>query len=123
MDTVKLWATKLKTGGKILIYVPAFNVLYSSMDKYVGHYRRYRKRTLVNCFVNAGLQIEKVKYVDSIGFFAALLYKWINSDGKLNNRSVVFFDRFLFPLSRLCDFFCSCFFGKNVYVVGIKTKK
>ena len=48
-----LWAKKLKQGGKLLIYVPAFNLLYSSMDKKVGHFRRYRRRQLSRMVVNA----------------------------------------------------------------------
>jgi predicted SAM-dependent methyltransferase len=119
-ETLKLWAKKLKPNGKILVYVPAFEILYSSFDKSVGHYRRYRKKTLINCFVNAGLQIETARYADSAGFFVSLIYKWINngSEGKINSGLLIFYDKFLFPLSRLCDFFCSGFIGKNVYVAG-----
>jgi 2-polyprenyl-3-methyl-5-hydroxy-6-metoxy-1,4-benzoquinol methylase len=119
VEALRLWTTKLKPGGKILVYVPAFNVLYSLYDKAVGHYRRYRKRTLVRCFVSAGLQVQTVKYADSVGFFVALIYKWINRSGKLNGGSLSFFDKFIFPVSRLCDFFCSSLFGKNVYAVGV----
>jgi 2-polyprenyl-3-methyl-5-hydroxy-6-metoxy-1,4-benzoquinol methylase len=121
MDALKLWTKKLKPGGTVLVYVPAFKILFSSFDKSVGHYRRYRKKTLIDCFLNAGLKIETAKYADSAGFFVSLLYKWINSgEGKINNRLLILYDRFLFPVSRLCDFFCSWTVGKNVYVVGKK---
>ncbi|MDR2776020.1 MAG: class I SAM-dependent methyltransferase [Tannerella sp.] len=123
METMTLWAKKLKPGGKILVYVPAFNILYSSMDKSVGHYRRYRKKTLAERFRNVGLEIEKAKYVDSAGFFVSLLYKLMNSDGKINNRLLIFYDRIIFPVSRICDFFCSGLFGKNVYAAGKKIKQ
>jgi predicted SAM-dependent methyltransferase len=118
METLKLWTKKLKPGGKILVYVPAFNMLYSSMDEQVGHYRRYRKKTLANCFINAGLQIEKSEYVDCAGFFVSLMYKLINHNGNINCTLLTFYDRLLFPVSRFCDFFCSGLFGKNVYVVA-----
>jgi SAM-dependent methyltransferase len=32
--------------------------------------------------------------------------------------SMIFYDRFVFPFSRLFDFFCCYLWGKNVYVVG-----
>ncbi|MDR2039932.1 MAG: class I SAM-dependent methyltransferase [Bacteroidales bacterium] len=115
------WAKKLKPGGLILIYVPAFNVLYSSFDKAVGHFRRYRKKMLKNKVSNAGLQIVKAKYADSIGFFTSLVYKWIdNGEGKIGRNSLSFYDRFIFPISRFGDLFCSGCFGKNVYVIGCK---
>jgi 2-polyprenyl-3-methyl-5-hydroxy-6-metoxy-1,4-benzoquinol methylase len=30
--------------GKIILFVPAFNVIYNKLDKKSGHYRRYRKK-------------------------------------------------------------------------------
>jgi hypothetical protein len=117
-ESLALWAKKLKPGGKMFIYVPAFNLLYSPFDKQAGHCRRYRKKTLVNCFTEAGLQIEKAGYADSVGFFVSLIYKLINSDGKISNASLRLYDRFLFPVSRFCDTFCSALFGKNVYAAG-----
>lgn len=32
----------LRPGGRLYLYVPAFPILYTSMDRKVGHYRRYR---------------------------------------------------------------------------------
>jgi predicted SAM-dependent methyltransferase len=119
VDALKLWRTKLKQGGYILIYVPAFNMLYSSFDKSVGHYRRYRKKMLVNKMESAGFYVEKVRYADSLGFFASLVYKWINKgDGKITKSSLIFYDRFVFPFSRLLDFLCCNLLGKNVFVIG-----
>ena len=38
---------RVRPGGKVIIYVPAFNFLFSEMDRLVGHYRRYRRKELV----------------------------------------------------------------------------
>ena len=43
---LRQWYQKLKPGGRILVYVPAFQLLYSSMDRKVGHFRRYTRRAL-----------------------------------------------------------------------------
>ena len=37
----------LKPSGTLLLYVPAFQLLFSGMDAKVGHFRRYRKNHLV----------------------------------------------------------------------------
>src|SRR5690242_20733525 len=49
---------KLTPTGKLLIYVPAFQVLYTSMDAKVGHIRRYTRHTLVQRVSAAGFHIE-----------------------------------------------------------------
>jgi 2-polyprenyl-3-methyl-5-hydroxy-6-metoxy-1,4-benzoquinol methylase len=120
-EVLQTWMAKLKPCGRIFVYVPAFNRLSSSFDKSIGHYRRYRKKTLARIFENTNFHIERIKYADSLGFFAALVYKWTNDgSGKINKKSLVIYDRLLFPLSRLIDHFVSNIFGKNVYVVARK---
>jgi len=117
-EALESWASKLKPGGKMLIYVPAFNVLFSSMDKKVGHFRRYTRKTLTQKVTDAGLKIVKTaQYADSIGFLVTLVYKKFHKrNGDINKNSLIFYDRFLFPLSKLCDRVFSKMLGKNVYV-------
>ena len=49
---------RIRPGGRIIIYVPAFGVLYSKMDELVGHYRRYRRKDLVAKLKEADFQID-----------------------------------------------------------------
>ena len=112
---------RLKTGGRLLLYVPAFNLLFSSMDRRVGHFRRYRRRMLERRLRRAGLEIILSRYADSIGFFASLVYKVIgDKSGIIDARSVRAYDRFLFPLSRMLDYVAGPFFGKNLIIVAHK---
>jgi 2-polyprenyl-3-methyl-5-hydroxy-6-metoxy-1,4-benzoquinol methylase len=46
----------LKPGGTIVVLVPAIPFIYGEMDRAMGHFRRYTKRSLKRAFVNAGLQ-------------------------------------------------------------------
>lgn len=109
----------LKQGGRFLLYVPAFNILYSSMDKKVGHLRRYKKKDVCSLLIDAGFEIESAEYVDSIGFFLSLLYKFIgNKNGDLNLATIKIFDTFIFPASRTLDKVFKYFFGKNVLVLA-----
>jgi len=110
---------KIKPGGCILIYVPAFNVLYSSMDISVGHIRRYTRTTLSEKAQLAGFTVVRNEYVDSAGFFASLLFKMFGNDsGTINRNALILYDRYVFPLSRLADFICNKVFGKNVYLIA-----
>ena len=40
---LRLIARKIAPGGRVLLYVPAFELLFTSMDRKVGHHRRYRR--------------------------------------------------------------------------------
>ena len=114
-------AAKLKANGRILIYVPAFQCLFSSMDRKVGHFRRYRSDQLKARVQRSGLQVETARYVDSAGFFASLIFKWFGSDsGEISPRSVALYDRIAFPVSKLADLFLSRVLGKNLLVVASK---
>jgi len=112
---------KLKPGGRLLIYVPAFNVLFSSMDREVGHYRRYTRSSLASAARLAGFSINRTRYCDSLGFFATLVYKLLgDNSGRLNPRSLIAYDRIAFPLSRFADLLAGPIIGKNVVLVGEK---
>jgi 2-polyprenyl-3-methyl-5-hydroxy-6-metoxy-1,4-benzoquinol methylase len=120
---VALWYRKLRPGARLMVYVPAFQVLFSSMDRKVGHVRRYSKSELCQKLSGAGFEIEVSRYADSIGFFATLAYKLFgNVEGSINRRSLRFYDRWLFPLSRRLDAITHHVFGKNVYARAVKPK-
>jgi hypothetical protein len=115
---------KLKDGGYFLIYVPAFQLLYSSMDIKVGHYRRYRRYPLERLLKRAGFIVVQSRYVDSLGFFATLVFKVIGSEvGDISIKNVTFYDKYLFPISLFLDYFFNRFFGKNVLVLCKKNEQ
>lgn len=111
---------KLVPGGRFFIYVPAFNLLYSSMDRKVGHLRRYHRQGLLKKLKMAGFRSEKAVYADSLGFFVTLFYKWFGSRfGDINALALKTFDSVLFPISRFLDNIgINRFFGKNLMVVA-----
>jgi len=111
----------LMPGARLYIYVPAFQILYSAMDRHVGHLRRYRRGELVAKGRAAGFVIERSGYCDSLGFLASLAYIAIgNKDGSIDRRSLVFYDRFLFPVSRWLDLLLGSFVAKNAWVTARK---
>jgi SAM-dependent methyltransferase len=110
---------KLTPGGRLLVYVPAFPVLYTSMDAKVGHVRRYTRRTLVAAIQAAGFALDRVAYVDSLGFWATLAFKAVGDrSGDINRRALRLYDRVIFPLSRLLDALTHRWFGKNLLLIA-----
>lgn len=116
-------AAKLRPGGRLFVYVPAFPVLYSSMDRKVGHVRRYRREGLGALVATAGLRDVRARYVDSLGFLAALAFKWLgNERGDIDRRALRLYDRFVFPPSRALDRLVGRWFGKNVLLTARKPR-
>lgn len=114
----------LVPGGRVFIYVPAFQVLFTSMDLQVGHVRRYRRKQLVALIKSAGLDVHYSAYTDALGFFATLAYRLLD-DGKpkpLGGKLVKIYDRFMFPLSRALSVPCAKLFGKNVMLAATRPK-
>ena len=110
----------LRRGGQLLVYVPTFQVLYSSMDRKVGHFRRYRRTPLARMVASAGFDVRESCYADAIGYAASLAYRLSgNNDGTLNPGAIRFYDTFVFPLSRLADLVLQKVIGKNALVVGV----
>jgi len=113
--------TKLARGGRLLIYVPAFQCLWTSLDERLKHYRRYRRRELERLARRAGLTVWKTRYADAMGFFAALGFRLFgNRNGHLSPEAVKFYDRYIVPLSRSLNILFGRFLGKNVYLIASK---
>jgi SAM-dependent methyltransferase len=111
--------SRLRPGGRLLVYVPAFQVLFTSMDAKVGHLRRYRRKDLQRVVRSAGFEIEGCRYADFLGFFATLAYRMVGSQsGDLNSGAIRFYDRLIFPLSLALDRLFWWMLGKNVLVLA-----
>ncbi|PYK38273.1 MAG: hypothetical protein DME49_08155 [Verrucomicrobia bacterium] len=112
---------KLKREGRLLVYVPAFECLWTSLDEKLKHCRRYRRGGLEGLTQSAGLSVRKSSYVDSVGFFAALAFKILgNKRGHLSARAISVYDRYVVPSSKALDPLLGRLFGKNVYIVASK---
>jgi SAM-dependent methyltransferase len=90
-------ASILAPNGVIVVLVPAFPALYGPIDRNLGHYRRYRRRDLTRLAGGVGLEVRKLHYVNSVGWFgwwlnAHVLQRESQSDGQ-----IAFFDRYLVP--------------------------
>jgi SAM-dependent methyltransferase len=111
----------LRPGGRLLIYVPAFQALFSSMDRKVGHFRRYRLRHLCGIISCAGFDVLQKTYADCLGFPATLAYKLVDrGGGTVNRKGLRVYDRYAFPASRVLDRVFGRWFGKNALVVAEK---
>ena len=65
----------LQPGGRIVVYVPAGKQLYGSLDRSVGHQRRYEKDEIASKMHEAGFDVEEVSFQNQV----AQVAWWLNS--------------------------------------------
>jgi SAM-dependent methyltransferase len=71
------WLRILKPKGLAIVFVPAFQFLWSRHDEVNRHYRRYTKQEIVTLLEQAGFCIERATYWNFCLFFPALLVRMI----------------------------------------------
>ena len=113
----------LRPSGRLFVFVPAFNILWTSLDTEVGHIQRFTRRTLVAQLSAAGFEVKSVRYFDSAGFFAALAIRMLEKLGLFHysSKSIGFYDRVILPFSLFSDRFLCRIAGKNLMAIVEKT--
>lgn len=69
------WRRVLKPGGTLILFVPAFPLLWSGHDVVNHHFRRYRKKQLADLLERHGFGIEQASYWNFVLFFPTFLVR------------------------------------------------
>jgi len=114
-----LWRV-LKPDRKLFVFVPAHEILWTSLDDEVQHVRRFDRRSLRLALERAGFRIEHMKYFDCLGFPAALGVRMMEQFKlfEYGSASVGLYDRYLFPVSRQLDRLFNGWIGKNLVAIA-----
>lgn len=116
----QLWS-KLRPGGRLIVYVPANEFLWTSLDDKVCHFRRYGRTELRRKLLDAGFVSPAVRYADVLGVPASLVYRLMDpGDGRIDPAQARFYDRWLFPISRRLDWIFRYVIGKNAVAIAVK---
>lgn len=89
----------MRPEGRLVIYVPAMNWLYSNFDRRVGHYRRYAKWRLRAVVEQAGFRVLELRYLNALAIpgWVALSHTGL---GERPASGLALWDRVGVPLSR-----------------------
>jgi SAM-dependent methyltransferase len=94
----------LRPGGRLVLYVPACPFAYGSLDRALGHYRRYTPNALEELLRAAGLEPQRPRYMNLFGLFGWLLNGRLFRRKQLSPFQISVFER-LMPLFRVEDWF------------------
>jgi len=119
LDTL---AGLLRPGGALILWVPAFEALYSDFDRRVGHVRRYRSEELRAKVETAGLEVTESRYVNPVGGLAWLVTaKWLRRT-PTDAGPVRIFDRYFVPWLRRVDRHFHPPFGQSVFLSAVSSR-
>jgi SAM-dependent methyltransferase len=110
----------LTSSGHILLFVPAFQALYTDLDRLAGHYRRYKISDIKALCQRCDGHIVKWSYFNSIGGFGWWLNKFKKHDSLNDNNinwQIRFFNKVILPISKFFQPLTRKFFGQSLYVV------
>jgi SAM-dependent methyltransferase len=109
----------LKPGGRLLVFVPALQWLYSDFDRQVGHLRRYRRGALARQAQQAGFAVEKARYFDVAGVVPWYIH-FVLLRRSMGGGSVSLYDKVAVPATRILESIVPPPIGKNVLMVAVK---
>jgi predicted RNA methylase len=112
----------LRPGGTVGLYVPARPELFGSLDRAVGHHRRYTKPDLETKLTRAGFVIESVQYRNLVSVVPWLISGRLMKLDKLGDGSLKIFDRVVFPISRWIEDRLPPGYGLNLVAIATKPR-
>jgi SAM-dependent methyltransferase len=108
----------LAPGGKIVMWVPAFEALYGKFDQQIGHYRRYSRAPLLALVHNVGFQQVTARYTNMPGFFAWWLVVRVLGRSPTTGRLASVYDRYFIPVIRRVERVVRPPIGQSLLVVA-----
>jgi SAM-dependent methyltransferase len=110
----------LKPGGRLALWVPAFQGLYADFDRRVGHFRRYQRSGLGAQLVRAGFTVVDIRYANAIGAMIWWVVARQLGATPTGRHSVGAFDRYLIPIIRRLESRRPPPFGQSVFAVAAR---
>lgn len=121
-SAVRNMAALLRPGGHLLLLAPALEALYTDLDRLAGHVRRYRRKGLRD-LLPGSLETRLLRYFNPVGGVGWWLNRFRETrslEDRAVRAQVVFFDRYVLPVSRLLGPLTASFFGQSVICVSRK---
>jgi len=110
----------LEVGGNVVLYVPAFEFLYSNFDRQAGHYRRYKKKTISKTLEAAGFEVTVKRYVNALSVPIWFVFSRVMGFDPGAGWSRRAWDKYIVPVVRRLESIVAPPFGLTMVAVGTK---
>lgn len=109
----------LSPGGHLIILSPAHQLLYTSFDKAIGHFRRYNRQSIIRLQPSCAIP-KFIGYLDSMGLVVSFGNKILLRSSMPTPAQILFWDRYLVPISIAVDKLIRYSLGKSILAVWQK---
>lgn len=115
--TLESFANVLPTGGRVVLLVPAFEALFGPIDRNLGHYRRYTKRSLAATARAAGFEPRTLRFMNFVGFFGWWVNAKISKREEQSEGQIELFDRAIVPVMSRMESLVEPPVGQSIFAV------
>jgi len=110
----------LRPGGRVLLFVPALEWIYGSLDKAFEHRRRYSKPVLRRKLERAGFRVERARYVNFLGITSWFFAGRVLRQRTLRTGQVRWYDRWIIPWTFKLEQIWEPPIGQSLVAVAVK---
>jgi SAM-dependent methyltransferase len=112
----------LQPGGRLILVVPAHDWLYGTMDRSIGHYRRYDKDRMGRLLRTTGFVPLEQKYINALGALGWLVGGRVFRRVTPPSNQLRFFNH-LVPILRAFERVIPMSFGISLMAVAVKPRR
>jgi SAM-dependent methyltransferase len=116
VDALRSIRSMLPPGGRVIVLVPALPVLFGSLDRELGHQRRYLRNGLCRHMEAAGFEVRRTFYFNLIGTVGWFINARLRQAPRIPLQQLRQFDRWV-PVLRLEDR-VPLPFGQSIIAIG-----
>lgn len=109
----------LAPGGRLIILVPAYSVLYNGLDRGLDHFRRYDRKS-IRQLLNSNFKVLNIHYFNLAGIFGWFFSGTVLRKKRLLSSQLSVYDRFV-PLFRIAD--ALTFHRAGLSVIAVAQKR
>lgn len=116
IGALRTMASIVGEGGTVVILVPAMRALYGSLDRELGHVRRYTRVSLSAAYRAAGIRLHRLFWFNRVGMLGWWLNARVRRAVRIPLRQLKIFDAIV-PVIRL-ERYLPLPFGQSLVAVG-----
>jgi SAM-dependent methyltransferase len=113
----------LEPGGMLLLFVPALQWLFGSLDTLVGHRRRYAKPGLRALVERAAFDVIDIRYFDALGVIPWFVTGRVIKARAFDERAAHIYDSVGVPIGSFAERFVAPRIGKNLLCVAQRSRE
>ena len=108
----------VRPGGALLVFVPALQAIYGTLDARVGHVRRYERRALESLVRASGFEVETLRWFDVVGVAPWFVAGRVVRQRDFSRAQGLIYDRLVVPWLSRVESRIEPPFGKNLLCVA-----